>query len=91
VLAARRKRSPRVIGTYTFQSVNPFGSYVHLIPGFSFSWRRHWHLQASGASIPEIGIPLSQSGRQRKVGRGMGCGVLVAIIGSRWPVLRFLV
>ena len=65
---------------------------MSLIPGFSFSWRRALGISQAQARLSrKIGIPLSQSGRQRKVGRGMGCGVLVAIIGAGVAVLRFLV
>ena len=42
--------------------------------GFSFSWRRATgHSAAKGRLSRRIGIPLTRSGRQRKVGRAMGC------------------
>jgi hypothetical protein len=65
---------------------------VGLIPGLSFSWRRALGVSAAQARLSrQIGIPFSRSGRQRKVGRSLGCGVLVATIGAGWAVLRMLV
>jgi hypothetical protein len=62
------------------------------IPGLSFSWRRALGVSQAQARLSrKIGIPLSRSGRQRKVGRSMGCcwillalpvaGVLVRLLG----------
>jgi len=46
------------------------------IPGVSFSWKRATGLSsAKGKLSRQIGIPLSRSGRQRKVGKAMGCCV----------------
>jgi hypothetical protein len=49
--------------------------------GFSFSWKRALGLSsAKGRLSRMIGIPLTKSGRQRKLGRmatGGGCAVLV--------------
>lgn len=51
--------------------------------GFSFSWKRATGLSAAkGRLSRKLGIPLSRSGRQRKVGRGLGCAVLLAIAGA---------
>ena len=62
------------------------------IPGLSFSWRRALGISQAQARLSrKIGIPLSRSGRQRKVGRGMGCGVLVATIGAAAVLLRLVV
>jgi hypothetical protein len=62
------------------------------IPGLSFSWRRALGVSQAQARLSrKIGIPLSRSGRQRKVGRGMGCGVLVATIGAGAALLKLLV
>ena len=45
-----------------------------LIPGLSFSWKRAIGLsQAQSKLSRQIGIPLSKSGRQRKVGKMAGC------------------
>ena len=42
--------------------------------GFSFSWKRALGISAAKARISrKIGIPLSRSGRQRLVGRSLGC------------------
>jgi hypothetical protein len=44
------------------------------IPGLSFSWRRALGVSQAQARLSrKIGIPLSRSGRQRKIGRSMGC------------------
>jgi len=44
------------------------------IPGLSFSWRRAFGVSQAQARLSrKIGIPLSRSGRQRKIGRSMGC------------------
>jgi len=51
--------------------------------GFSFSWKRAVGISAAKGRISrKIGIPLTKSGRQRKVGRAMGCCfVLIVILG----------
>jgi hypothetical protein len=42
--------------------------------GFSFSLKRAIGLSAAkGRLSRELGIPLTRSGRQRKIGRAMGC------------------
>jgi hypothetical protein len=62
------------------------------IPGLSFSWRRAVGISQAQAKLSrKIGIPLSRSGRQRKIGRAVGCcwallvvpaaGVLVHLLG----------
>lgn len=44
------------------------------LPGLSFSWRRALGISQAQARLSRrIGIPLSQSGRQRKLGRAVGC------------------
>jgi hypothetical protein len=51
--------------------------------GFSFSGRRAsgWS-SMKGRASRKIGVPLSRSGRQRKVGRAAGCCVpLFAFLG----------
>lgn len=51
------------------------------IPGLSFSWKRAIGLSAAKAKLSrQIGIPLTRSGRQRKVGRAMGCCFPLAFI-----------
>jgi hypothetical protein len=52
------------------------------IPGLSFSWKRATGLSAAKGKLSrQIGIPLTKSGRQRKVGRAMGCcAPLVAMV-----------
>jgi len=50
------------------------------IPGLSFSWRRALGVSQAQAKLSrQIGIPLSRSGRQRKIGRMTGCCVPLLI------------
>jgi hypothetical protein len=56
-----------------------------------FSWRRLSGYSAAKSRLSRgIGIPLTRSGRQRKLGRAMGCMSLVApvvvgvIVGVCW-------
>ena len=52
------------------------------IPGLSFSWRRALGISQAQARLSrQIGIPLSRSGRQRKVGKMAGC-CLPMVIGA---------
>lgn len=45
---------------------------VRLLPGLSFSWRRAVGLSALKARLSRrLGVPLTASGRERKVGRGI--------------------
>lgn len=62
------------------------------IPGLSFSWRRALGISQAQARLSRrIGIPLSRSGRQRKVGRELGCAVpLVFLLGAAALLLRGL-
>jgi len=57
------------------------------IPGLSFSWRRALGVSQAQARLSrQIGIPLSRSGRQRKIGRSVGCcWILLAV-----PVVHVL-
>ena len=46
------------------------------IPGLSFSWKRALGISRFKYNIAKItGIPTTSSGRQRKLGRLMGCAV----------------
>lgn len=50
--------------------------------GFSFSWKRALGISGAKTRISrKIGIPLTRSGRQRKVGRAMGCCIPLVVIG----------
>ena len=62
------------------------------IPGLSFSWRRALGVSQAQARLSrQMGIPLSQSGRQRKAGRMMGCAVpLALLIYAGWAVWHLL-
>ena len=49
--------------------------------GFSFSWKRALGISAAKGKLSrKIGIPLTRSGRQRKVGKAMGCCVPLTIL-----------
>ena len=49
--------------------------------GVSFSWKRALGISAAkGRLSRKIGIPLTRSGRQRKVGKAMGCCVPLAML-----------
>ena len=51
--------------------------------GFSFSWKRASGISgAKGRISRKIGIPLSRSGRRRKVGRKAGCFVATVTYGD---------
>jgi len=51
------------------------------IPGFSFSWRRALGVSQAQARLSrQIGIPLSRAGRQRKLGRAMGCSWVLVLV-----------
>lgn len=44
------------------------------IPGLSFSWKRALGVSAAkGRLSRQLGVPLTRSGRQRKIGRMAGC------------------
>lgn len=60
--------------------------------GFSFSWRRALGISQAQASLSrQIGVPLSRAGRQRKLGREMGCAVPRALlVGMSWAARHFL-
>ncbi len=46
--------------------------------GLSFSWKRAIGLSALKGKISrQIGIPLTRSGRRQKVGRSLGCCVMI--------------
>jgi hypothetical protein len=49
--------------------------------GISFSWKRAIGISsAKGKTSRKTGIPLTQQGRQRKIGRAVGCCIPIAII-----------
>ncbi|AWH48621.1 hypothetical protein C1925_05395 [Stenotrophomonas sp. SAU14A_NAIMI4_5] len=68
------------------------------IPGFS--WKRASGLSAAKSKLSrQIGIPLTRSGRQRKMGRALGCcvpaaflftGAVAALAGAGKAVSVFL-
>jgi hypothetical protein len=60
--------------------------------GFSWSWKRASGLSGAKARLSrQIGIPLTRSGRQRKVGRALGCCLpFVATISGGVAMLAWL-
>ncbi len=54
--------------------------------GFSFSWKRALGISAAKGRVSrQVGIPLTRSGRERKVGRmltGRGCALILALVGG---------
>lgn len=54
---------------------------MRLGPGLSFSLRRALGISAAKGRISRtLGVPLTRSGRQRKVGRLAGCSVWIALL-----------
>lgn len=52
------------------------------IPGLSWSWKRATGLSAAKGKLSRaLGVPLTQSGRQRKLGRSLGCGLVLLALG----------
>lgn len=61
------------------------------IPGLSFSWKRATGLSAEKARLSRaLGVPLTRSGRQRKLGRSLGCGVVLALMGLPLALVHLL-
>jgi hypothetical protein len=51
--------------------------------GFSFSWKRATGLTAAKRRVSNtIGVPLTRAGRQRRVGKALGCLVVFALLAS---------
>jgi hypothetical protein len=49
--------------------------------GFSFSWRRALGVSAAKGKLSRaLGVPLTRGGRQQKMGRLMGCSVLLGFL-----------
>jgi len=62
------------------------------IPGLSFSWRRALGISQAQAKLSrQIGIPLSRSGRQRKIGRMTGCCIPLVICAGVVRVVLWMV
>ena len=48
--------------------------------GFSWSWKRASGLSAAKGKLSrKLGIPLTRSGRQRKMGKSLGCCIPFAL------------
>jgi hypothetical protein len=51
------------------------------IPGLSFSWKRATGFSAAKGKLSrQIGIPLTRSGRQRKVSKALGCALPMLVM-----------
>ena len=51
------------------------------IPGLSFSWKRAIGLSSAKSKLSrQIGVPLTRSGRHRKMGKATGCALPFAFI-----------
>ena len=51
--------------------------------GFSFSWKRATGISSAKNKISrKIGVPLTRSGRRKKVGRAAGCFIATATYGD---------
>ena len=51
------------------------------IPGVSFSWKRALGISGAKARLSrQLGIPLTRSGRQRKIGRALGCSIAIVLM-----------
>lgn len=49
--------------------------------GFSFSWKRATGVSTIKSRVARAtGIPTTRAGRQRKVGKALGCLVFVAVV-----------
>jgi len=63
--------------------------------GLSFSWKRALGLSAAkGRLSRQFGIPLTQSGRDRKLGqmiRGGGCCIIIALLASGCASLAWVI
>lgn len=60
------------------------------IPGLSLSWRRATGLSSAKAKLSrQLGVPLTRSGRQRKLGRSLGCVVpFLFLVGTALALMR---
>lgn len=53
------------------------------LPGLSFSWKRALGISAFKAKTSrKTGLPMSRYGRQRKMGRAMGCCVPAVLLAG---------
>jgi hypothetical protein len=49
--------------------------------GVSFSWKRALGISSTKQRLSrKIGVPLTRSGRQKAMGRALGCSVIIGII-----------
>ena len=62
------------------------------LPGFSFSWKRTLGVSQAQARLSrQIGIPLSRSGGERKLGRSLGCCCLLLVPVAGWAMWRVFI
>lgn len=59
--------------------------------GFSFSWKRALGISSAKARLSrKIGIPLTRSGRERKIGRMVTGGCVLWLVGLLGAVLAIV-
>jgi len=61
--------------------------------GFSWSWKRASGLSAAKGKLSrKLGVPLTRSGRQRKLGKSLGCCIPFALLcaGATATIATFL-
>jgi hypothetical protein len=57
-----------------------------------FSWKRLLGISAMKSRLSrQIGVPLTSSGRQRKLGKAMGCSTMVVSVLMIMMIVAFLV
>jgi hypothetical protein len=59
--------------------------------GFSFSWKRATGVTAAKRKASKaLGVPLTKAGRQQKVGKAAGCGLLIAMLCAATAVAAMI-
>jgi hypothetical protein len=62
------------------------------IPGLSFSWKRATGLSgAKGKLSRQLGVPLTKQGRQRKIGKSLGCCVPFLVLTGGVATVGYVV
>lgn len=60
--------------------------------GFSWSWKRASGISGMKNKISrQIGVPLTKQGRQRKVGRAMGCSISFLMLMTSTMLIVLLI
>lgn len=80
-----RKLNSNIVRQITLRNIISLTSFSIMGKkyGFSFSWKRAIGLSAAKGKLSKaIGVPLTRSGRQRKVGRAMGCLMVIGAFAA---------